>query len=531
MHHPVLDDPELVTWQAYTARAWPTLVVVDPEGYIVASHVRRGARARAGRPGRGAGRRARGQGHAAPRRRPVCRAAASRDRAAVPREGRRPARTARSSCRDTAHHQLVLAATAEAVGDGAGPVSAAAGGRSTSRRACSRCRRRRPRGSATTSWSRTRSTTSCAACGWPTARWHRAGRNRQPAARAVRQRPGARAGPLDAVGPRLVRRPGRHRDGRHPPAVGVAPGRRPGGNRGGAGRHDRGGDPRRRRRRGVVRPAVRARGVAPTAGGCGSRTPRRPRCARSTCTDDGFEVLTARRAGAVRLRPRRRPGGPGAAAAPARRHGAAGRLGGRERHLQRRRPPVRPGHAARSSTLATGLAEPSDAVVETRGAERHRCSSSSSPRRTGWCGCRCRTRPSASTAWPTRPSGRATELAAGTVALDGDVHAADRAEARLPLGRPDPAGRSRATPGGLLRRGRRRRPGPDPRRWSSTRRSATASCTSRVQAAVLRRRPGDRRGARARRLPPLPAGLGHPGAARRRGAAPSSTSTCAASEP
>ena len=37
VHHPVLDDPELVTWQAYTARAWPTLVVIDPEGYIVAS--------------------------------------------------------------------------------------------------------------------------------------------------------------------------------------------------------------------------------------------------------------------------------------------------------------------------------------------------------------------------------------------------------------------------------------------------------------------------------------------------------------
>ena len=34
--HPVLDDPELTTWQAYTARAWPTLVVIDPEGYIVA---------------------------------------------------------------------------------------------------------------------------------------------------------------------------------------------------------------------------------------------------------------------------------------------------------------------------------------------------------------------------------------------------------------------------------------------------------------------------------------------------------------
>ncbi|MCV9994673.1 NHL domain-containing thioredoxin family protein [Paeniglutamicibacter sp. ZC-3] len=36
IQHPVLDDPELVTWQAYAARAWPTLVVVDPEGYIVA---------------------------------------------------------------------------------------------------------------------------------------------------------------------------------------------------------------------------------------------------------------------------------------------------------------------------------------------------------------------------------------------------------------------------------------------------------------------------------------------------------------
>jgi thiol-disulfide isomerase/thioredoxin/DNA-binding beta-propeller fold protein YncE len=37
VHHPVLDDPELVTWRAYTARAWPTLVIIDPEGYIVAS--------------------------------------------------------------------------------------------------------------------------------------------------------------------------------------------------------------------------------------------------------------------------------------------------------------------------------------------------------------------------------------------------------------------------------------------------------------------------------------------------------------
>jgi thiol-disulfide isomerase/thioredoxin len=34
--HAVLDDPQLVTWDAYTARAWPTFVVIDPEGYVVA---------------------------------------------------------------------------------------------------------------------------------------------------------------------------------------------------------------------------------------------------------------------------------------------------------------------------------------------------------------------------------------------------------------------------------------------------------------------------------------------------------------
>jgi len=37
VHHPVLDDPELYCWQQYAAKAWPTLAVVDPEGYVVAS--------------------------------------------------------------------------------------------------------------------------------------------------------------------------------------------------------------------------------------------------------------------------------------------------------------------------------------------------------------------------------------------------------------------------------------------------------------------------------------------------------------
>lgn len=37
VEHLVLDDPDLITWQAYTARAWPTLAVIDPEGYLVAT--------------------------------------------------------------------------------------------------------------------------------------------------------------------------------------------------------------------------------------------------------------------------------------------------------------------------------------------------------------------------------------------------------------------------------------------------------------------------------------------------------------
>lgn len=42
VHHPVLDDPELATWRRYAVRAWPTLVVIDPEGYVVAQHAGEG---------------------------------------------------------------------------------------------------------------------------------------------------------------------------------------------------------------------------------------------------------------------------------------------------------------------------------------------------------------------------------------------------------------------------------------------------------------------------------------------------------
>ena len=36
VHHPVLDDPDLATWKQYAVRAWPTVAVIDPEGYVVA---------------------------------------------------------------------------------------------------------------------------------------------------------------------------------------------------------------------------------------------------------------------------------------------------------------------------------------------------------------------------------------------------------------------------------------------------------------------------------------------------------------
>jgi thiol-disulfide isomerase/thioredoxin len=36
VHHPVLNDPALALWRQYAVRAWPTLVLIDPEGYVVA---------------------------------------------------------------------------------------------------------------------------------------------------------------------------------------------------------------------------------------------------------------------------------------------------------------------------------------------------------------------------------------------------------------------------------------------------------------------------------------------------------------
>ncbi|MGX6604490.1 NHL domain-containing thioredoxin family protein [Micromonosporaceae bacterium Da 78-11] len=37
VHHPVVDDGDMHLWQQYAVKAWPTLAVVDPTGYLVAS--------------------------------------------------------------------------------------------------------------------------------------------------------------------------------------------------------------------------------------------------------------------------------------------------------------------------------------------------------------------------------------------------------------------------------------------------------------------------------------------------------------
>lgn len=70
VHHPVLDDPELTTWQQYAVRAWPTLVVVDPEGYVV--HV------------------AAGEGHAEALRRVIAEVVAEHERRGTLRRGDGP---------------------------------------------------------------------------------------------------------------------------------------------------------------------------------------------------------------------------------------------------------------------------------------------------------------------------------------------------------------------------------------------------------------------------------------------------------
>ena len=386
VHHPVLDDPELVTWKAYTARAWPTLVRHRPRGL----RRRVACRARATRTASPSlvaelveehGPRARcSRGDA-----PYVPPAARRPRPALPRQGGRRCPTGRSLVADTGAPPAWSHLEAGPASTERGPAAGGDGHASTSRRAC---------------------------CLLPADVAAEVGYDVVVADTVNHQLKGVRL--ADGVGPR--RSPARaqqlrERTGGGPAleqdavdARGTSPGSatgswiamagihqlwafRPGDTRG---RHGRGRWPARptrgsstARRRGVVRPALRARRLRR----------RRPvwvadsetSALRSlTSTADGELVVeTARRHRPVRLRPPRRRRRRGAAPAPARRHRAARRLGRRQRHLQRRGPPLRPA-TGEVSHPGHGLAEPSDAVVERRPADRRdACSSSSSPRRTG----------------------------------------------------------------------------------------------------------------------------------------------------
>src|SRR3990172_616351 len=38
IHHPVINDHELLVWQMYQVQAWPTMVLIDPVGNYLGSH-------------------------------------------------------------------------------------------------------------------------------------------------------------------------------------------------------------------------------------------------------------------------------------------------------------------------------------------------------------------------------------------------------------------------------------------------------------------------------------------------------------
>jgi hypothetical protein len=35
IRHPIAHDPEMTVWQSYGIRAWPSIIFIDPEGYVV----------------------------------------------------------------------------------------------------------------------------------------------------------------------------------------------------------------------------------------------------------------------------------------------------------------------------------------------------------------------------------------------------------------------------------------------------------------------------------------------------------------
>ena len=297
VHHPVLDDPDLVTWEPYAVRAWPTLAVVDPEGYVVAQLSGEGHAHGLDAAARRAGRRARGA-------RAPCTAATGRtcpaaaaDDAALPRQGRAAA-DGHVLVADAGHHQLVeLArvgrrdAARPPIGSGQrglldGPPDVAALRRAATGCAC--CRPTWRPWSATTSSSRTPSTMRCAGSSLIDGTVTTVAGTGSQWMHSVPQPPDGAAREQDLSSPWDVvwsaqRRRGAGRDGRHPPAVGLRPGRAPGP---AVRRHDatRACATGRWTRRGSRRRRAWRSRPTRTASGCGSPTPRRPACARCART-------------------------------------------------------------------------------------------------------------------------------------------------------------------------------------------------------------------------------------------------------
>ena len=261
-----------------------------PAGLRRRADVRGGPRARARRAHRRARRRARRR--VAPRGRPVRRAARAHDRAPLPRQGHRaprrhlpgfrhrPPPARRAGARPGHGATTDRHRRARAGGRDDRPVQRAAGSAPAPGRRRARGRQRQPRlapGPARRRRGEHRGGHRCA-----TARPRRAGRDR---GRAV-----------DAVGRGLVGRARGGGDGGQPPALDLGPGHRHDSRVGG---YDQRGAARRAARRGVLRPAVRARRRGRGAVGGRRRDLRAARGAR----DAGRH---RRRPGPLRLRPPRR---------------------------------------------------------------------------------------------------------------------------------------------------------------------------------------------------------------------------------
>ena len=269
------------------------------------------------------------------------------------------------------------------------------------------------------------------------------------------------------------------------------------------GRHDRRGAARRRRDAGL--PGAAERPGLRTASGCGSPTPRRARCGGTGAPTDGRgEVGTAVGSGLFDFGHVDGPAAQALLQHPLGRGAAARRQRRRLRHLQRRGPALRPGDRRGDD------ARDRRRRAERRGGRRRRRSWSSRAPPTGSSG-RSRRAP-----WPGSAARRSstsrpvTDLAAGPVRLDG------RSSSRRPA--------STSTSGTV------RRPGSSspPRRRSCSSRAPAPAPGSRAALVLAgdRGRPARRghrgvlrRGRRAPGLPHHAAGLGHPGAARRRRAA------------